>query len=335
MQTFNKAKKERDTAQIARDAAAPFTVNAAQAAAQSIAKKANPTLMGSGVSNAAVPAVGSQVNKSGKTYDPNVNYMQRSMDAAAYGNLAGAMYNERMHNTKDGDMGLGWGASGIWNYIDAQGLGGQREAKYNEIENYFNNGFDYDYLDDPVYQSILGQKEKEAEKAYNDGYAQLSTAFDGDIPVNMINKLLTTKSEIVDSADSYIPQLRQMAYDMYVDKGNQLYNQYGLLDAMADEDYNKFLTDRDFMAQGVNDAYYNKTDAERYADEIAHRDKVFNRGVFESDRDYERGIFESDRAWDYGVEQDKLNRADQLGRDAEARRQWEEEMKLRRYSTYN
>ena len=333
MKTFNQVKKERDIRQIANDSTAPFTTAGAKAAAQSIAKKANPTITGSmtgtGAAVPAVPAV-SQANKSGRTYDPNINYMQESMNAAAKGDLAGAMYNERMHNIKDGDMGLGWGASGMWNYLDSDGLGGRRSAKYDEIENYFRDGFTYDFADDPVYQQILGQKQKEADKAYKDGYAQLSTAFDGDIPVNMINKLLTTKSEIVDSADSYIPQLRQMAYDMYMDKGNQLYNQYGLLDAMADEDYDKFLADRDFRAQGVRDAYYNKTDAERYAEDVAYRD--YRDGISDARYDNEwnyqlgRDAVEDERymrEWDY-----------QLGRDAVEDERWKKNYELDRYRTY-
>ena len=220
---------------------------------------------------ASVPAVNSQANKSGKPYDPNINYMQKSMDAAENGDLAGAMYNERMHNIKDGDMGLGWGASGMWNYLDTQGYGGQLDAKYDEIQDYFSKDFEYDYRTDDRYNAILRQKQKEAEKAYNDGYAALSTQFEGDIPVNMINKLLTTKQDIIDSADSYIPQLWQMAQDMYISKGNQLYNQYGILADRAAEDYNKFLTDRNFRAQGVNDAYDRKVSEEQRKDDVEYR----------------------------------------------------------------
>ena len=183
-------------------------------------------------------------------------------------------------------MGLGWGASGMWNYLDTQGYGGQLDAKYDEIQDYFSKDFEYDYRTDDRYNAILRQKQKEAEKAYNDGYAALSTQFEGDIPVNMINKLLTTKQDIIDSADSYIPQLWQMAQDMYISKGNQLYNQYGILADRAAEDYNKFLTDRNFRAQGVNDAYDRKVSEEQRKDDVEYRNKVF----------------------DYGVEQDLINR---------------------------
>lgn len=244
----------------------------------------------------SVPAVGTKVNLNpGRMWSPDVDHMQKSINAAKNGDLAGAMYNERMHNIKDGALGLGYGASGIWNYQDYQGLGGLREAKYNEIQDYFNNGFQYDYRDDEAYQAMRRLKEQEAEKAYNDGYAALSRQFEGDIPVNMINKLLTTKSEIKDQADSYIPTLKQMAYDMYMNKGNQLYNQYGLLDALENQNYQRFQGDRNFMAQGVNDAYANKVSRE--------------------ESDYIRGI--DRKNWQYDM-------ASMIYNDADGAISWEE-----------
>ena len=217
-----------------------------------------------------------QVNPSpGRTFNPDVNYTAGMMTDIDNGNLFGAMYKENKHNEKDGALGLGWGASGVFNYQDTQGLGGLREAKYNEIQDYFDNGFQYDYRDDEQYQAMRRLKEQEAEKAYKDGYAQLSRAFDGDIPVNMINKLLTTKSEIVDQADGYIPTLKQMAHDMHMNKGNQLYNQYGMLGDLENQQYQRFLGDRNFMAQGVMDAHNNKINSD--------------------ERDYVRGI--DRRSW--------------------------------------
>lgn len=236
----------------------------------------------------AVPAVAVKANPNpGRMWSPDVNHMQESINAAKNGNLAGAMYNEKLHNDKDGALGLGYGASGIWNYQDYQGLGGLREAKYNEIQDYFNNGFQYDYRDDEQYQAMRRLKEKEADKAYNDGYAALSRQFEGDIPVNMINKLLTTKSEIEDQADSYIPTLRQMAYDMHMNKGNQLYNQYGLLDTLENQQYQRFLGDRNFMAQGVNDAYANKVSREKsdYVRDVDRRNWIADMASMEFDSD--------------------------------------------------
>ena len=229
------------------------------------------------VNTGAVP------NTSGKLYNPGTNYTAEMQNAEKSGNWAAAADNERLHNIKEGDLGLGWGVSDKWNYIDRNGYGGQLQAKRNEIENY--KPFSYDYRTDDSYLAMKRLKEREADKAYADGYAQLSTAFDGDIPVNMINKLLTTKNEIIDSADSYIPQLRQMAYDMYDVERNDLYNQYGLLENAAAQDYGRWNDGVNLRMQGLQNDIENK-----------YREKVYDRGIYESDRDF-----------DYGVQTDALN----------------------------
>lgn len=224
------------------------------------------------------------VNVDGIPVRRDIDHTQQGIDDAKRGDVVGSMFREKFHNAKDGYYGLGYGASGNFNYIDPKGYGGLLEGKRQEIEDYFNQGFNYNYEDDPEYQAIRRLKEKEADKAYKDGYAQLSRAFDGDIPVNMIDKLLTTKSEITDQADSYIPTLRQMAYDMYLGKGNALYNQYNMLGSEAADDYNRWLTDRNYITDGL---YKNW-----------ERDYLLNRDKIADDR--------YDREWNYGVGRDKI-----------------------------
>lgn len=209
-----------------------------------------------------VPAVNPNPTP-GIPYNPSTNYTQNRLNDEYNGNPAGGMVNERLHNTKDGDMNLGWGATDFYNYQDYQGLGGLREAKYNEIEDYFKNGFQYDYNEDPTYQAILKTKTREGNNAYKDMLGQYSTAFDGDIPVNMLNKAATTKGEIIDQADSYIPTLRQMAENMYMNKGNQLMAQYNMLDAMEQNQYNRWLGDRNLYVQGIMDSYNNRINREQ------------------------------------------------------------------------
>ena len=242
---------------------------------------------------------GAVQNTSGKQYNPSINYTAEMQKAEQSGNWAAAADNEKLHNTKDGDLGLGWGVSDKYNYIDRNGYGGQLQAKRNEIENY--KPFSYDYRTDDSYLAMKRLKEQEADKAYADGYAQLSTAFDGDIPVNMINKLLTTKNEIINSADSYIPQLRQMAYDMYNVERNDLYNQYGLLQNEAQQDYGRWSADRDVRIQGLQNAIENE-----------YRNKVYDRGVYEGDRSFNYGVQTHKEAMDYTVRNDIASYANQL-----------------------
>lgn len=249
-------------------------------------------------------------SKNIKMYDINTDYTAKMNDAIARGDYGAATQYERLHNVKNGDLGLGYPSSGIFNYIDTKGLGGLKEGKRQEIQDFINQGFSYNHEDDPEYKAIRRLKEKEADKAYKDGYAQLSRAFDGDIPVNMINKLLTTKSEITDQADSYIPTLRQMAYNMYMDKGNNLYREYGILSDEEAADYNRWLNNRDMFISGTENAYnrrWNEDERDwnrlyKAEDRDWNRnymidEREYNRGRDKEDRDYKRGIDERNWKW--------------------------------------
>lgn len=191
-------------------------------------------------------------------YDINTDFEAEIQSAIAVGDYGKAAELERLRNQKIGVLGLNNPVTDRFNYFDP--YQGEVEAQKKAILE--RDPFSYDYREDDMYKSILSQKEKEADKAYKDGYAQLSRQFDGDIPVNMINKLLTTKSEIIDQADSYIPQLRQMAYDMYQDEGNRMLTNYNMTKQLADEDYNKWQSNRDFLISGNENKYnrenYNK-----------------------------------------------------------------------------
>ena len=235
------------------------------------------------------------MNVNGIPVQRDVNYTEAGILAAQRGDIPGAMLNERMHNEKDGYYGLGYGASGIFNYIDPKGYGGLLEGKRNEIENYFDKGFSYNYEEDPEYLAMRRLKEKEADKAYKDGYAQLSRAFDGDIPVNMINKLLATKGEVIDQADSYIPALRQAAYDMYLGKGNALLSEYNMLGKEAADDYNRWLTDRQYITNGIAE----NIRAQEKANELErlYINDAYERAYKDEERDYKRYWEENDREY--------------------------------------
>lgn len=232
-----------------------------------------------------------------KGKDLNPNYTQRMWESALEGDYPGAMYNEMMHNEKNGYLGLGYANSHIFNYDDPYrgDLDRQREAIYNR------DPFSYDYREDDLYKTILSKKEKEAEQAYKDGYAQLSRQFDGDIPVNMLNKLQATKSEIIDQADSYIPQLYQLAREKYAEEGNKMLTDYGLTKQIADEDYARWLGDRDFVVGGSEN---------KYARDLAREQFDYNKGIDERNFDYQKGIDE--RNFDANVKDNAIGLASAL-----------------------
>lgn len=238
-------------------------------------------------------------------YDINTDFMSEQMKAEAAGDYGKAKEMEYLRNQKIGTLGLDYANTDKYNYFDPYrgDLDRQREA----IES--RGPFSYDYREDDLYKTIRALKEKEAQKAYNDGYAQLSRQFDGDIPVNMINKLITTKGEITDQADSYIPQLRQMAYQMHQDEGDRMLQNYSLTRDAAAEDYARWSADRDFILSGME----NKYARDRYDKEFE-----YNKGIDDRNFNYAKDVDE--RNFNYNADRDEVS-------DYWMQKQWDEDVR--------
>lgn len=89
-----------------------------------------------------------------------------------------------------------------------------------------------------------------------------------------------------------IPELRQMAYDMYKDEGQQLSDQYGMLSNQEEKDYL------------------------RYQDELAN---------WRNERDYLQNAADSERTFDYGAQNDAWNAAYGMYRDTVSDSQWDKQ----------
>ena len=211
---------------------------------------ARPVNMMPGTKSSTVPSVNPMPSIL-KGKDLNEDFLGTSHQNVKEGDWGEGMVNENLHNVKDEYLNMGFGPYNMFNYADP--YKSDIENKREEI--FQRKPFEYDYESDPLYEMLLESKKEEAQEAYNDGYAQLTRQFDGDIPVNMMNKLLETKADIIDQADSYIPTLKRMAYDMYSDEGNKLLTDYGILQSQAADDYNKWRERRDFYVAGKENAY--------------------------------------------------------------------------------
>ena len=166
----------------------------------------------------------------------------------------------------------------VYNYTDP--YRGELDRMQEEMQN--REKFSYDYRDDEQYKAIKRLKEKEADDAFNDAYGRLSAQFDGDIPVNMINKLYDTKADIIDSADNYIPQLQQLAYSMYMDEGDMMMRNYALMQERANQDYNRWAVDRDMYVSGLDNKYARDYNDRNYAD--SRKDIEYERGKEDEQR---------------------------------------------------
>ena len=297
MQTFNDEKKKNNT-NIFQQSLNTVKNNVSDYMKQT-ANKANPTLTGSVVPavknvaprTSAIPGVKVHSNAPEMigNYSFDTDFMAEIQKAEAEGNYGLAKYLENLRNQKLGYMTSPYSTTSVYNYDDP--YKGELERMQDDIIN--REKFSYDYRDDEQYQAIKRLKEKEAQDAFDDAYGQLSRQFEGDIPVNMINKLYDTKADIIDSADSYIPQLQQLAYSMYMNEGDQMMQNYAMMQNMANQDYNRWAADRDMHVSGLDNKYARDYNDRNYNEELRRYNQEYE--DTRSDIEYERGKEEQQR----------------------------------------
>lgn len=150
--------------------------------------------------------------------------------------------------------------------------------------------FSYDAESDPAYQQYKKQYTKAGERAMQDTLGEVSARTGG-----LASSYATTASQ--QTFDNYmsaladkVPELQQLAYQMYQDEGNEMLSQLNMLLALDDADYAKY--------QGILNQY--------------NADRSFNYGVFSDNRNYNYQVGRDlvsdtryDREWLYGLEQDQ------------------------------
>lgn len=253
--------------------------------------KINTTPVPIGTNTATIPGVRVQNNAPAMigNYAFDTDFQAMIDDAIARGDFGSAKMFENLRNQKLSYMISPYAETHVFNYNDPHR--GQLERMREDIQN--REAFEYDYRNDPQYKALRALKEREARKAYNDGYGEMSKQFEGGVPVAMINKLIDTREGIEEQADNYIPQLKQMAYEMYMNEGDQMMRNYAMMQDAANQDYNRWALDRDMYVSGKQNAY-----------DRGYADRAFDRSVYEGDRafDYSKGVDE--RNWKYNVDKD-------------------------------
>ncbi|MBQ8390971.1 MAG: hypothetical protein IJX50_00295 [Clostridia bacterium] len=289
MQTFNDEKKKRENG-----VAQPVTTEQVQT---QLANKANPTVTG----GAAVPTVapktsaipGVKVHSNAPAmignYAFDTDFMAERQKAEAEGDYGKAALMEFYRNQKLGYMTSPYRTTDVYNYTDP--YRGELDRMQEDMQN--REKFSYDYRDDEQYKAIKRLKEKEAQDAFDDAYGRLSAQFDGDIPVNMMNKLYDTKADIIDSADSYIPQLQQLAYSMYMDEGDMMMRNYALMQERANQDYNRWAEKRDLHVSGLDNKYGRDASEKAYNEDIRRYNQEY--ADKRADIEYERDNNEQQR----------------------------------------
>lgn len=150
--------------------------------------------------------------------------------------------------------------------------------------------FSYDLNGDALYQQYKDKYMQQGKMAMQDTMGQaaaMTGGYGNSYAATAGNQAYQAHLE---NLNDIVPELYQMAYDKYNQEGQDLYNQFGMLQSDRSQKYGEW-----------SDGY--------------------NRAV--ADRDYTRGVYESERAFDYGKYTDGRDFAYGQHRDSVADQQWQ------------
>lgn len=156
-----------------------------------------------------------------ETFEPNVDYQQRYDDALAQGDFIGAGKAERQRYNK-----IAGGYGGIYqptynlNYNSK--YGDKIATLRDNLENY--RAFKYDPTKDDAYNSLTRVYSQNAEKAASNALAKAAAANGGRLSSNAIIATDLAYQDKMGQLEAEIPQLRQAAYNMYLNEKSDVRN---------------------------------------------------------------------------------------------------------------
>lgn len=213
--------------------------------------------------------------------------------------------------------GSGSGAVGSWgggqfSYSSAPTYTSKYQGKIDALTEQIlgRAAFEYDPEKDPTYQQYKESYTRNGERAMQDTLGQVSARTGGLASSYAGAAAQQTYDGYMSALADKIPELRQLAYQMYQDEGATQRANLEMLQALESGDYNKYLT---LLGQ------YN---SDRSFDYGMFQDQV---GMDQWQREFDRGVLESDRDFAYGVSLDQIadQRYDQEYKDSRADVEWQ------------
>ena len=167
-------------------------------------------------------------------------------------------------------------ATAVTNYGDFHY--GRQDALDDAINNILNREkFSYDINSDALYQQYKDKYIQQGKMAMQDTMGQAAAMTGGYGNSYAATAGNQAYQAYLNNLNDVVPELQQMAYDRYIQEGQDLYNQYGLLSDDRSTQYGEWL-------DGYNRA-------------LADRD--YHRDVYDSERTYDYGIWSDNRTFDY------------------------------------
>ncbi len=150
-----------------------------------------------------------------------------------------------------------------------------------EIGNY--GPFEYDLMDDPMYQQYRDSYIREGKRAMEDTAAQTAAMTGGYGSTYGATAAQQSYDRYLEGLNDVVPQLEQNAYGRYRDELGDLYNQMSALQQEESRLFNQYAAERGF-SQADRDFAYNAMVAAMGQNNYENE---FDRGIFESDRDFD------------------------------------------------
>lgn len=218
-------------------------------------------------------------------------------------------------------------------------LGQQARKDYEKLQKQLTNfkAFSYDKDTDPLYQEYADSYTRSGQRAMNDVLGQLAARTGGMASSYAGSMAQQTYDQYMAELANKVPELRNLAYSMYMDDYNKLADQYNRSYQRYADDYNRYMqgvqTDQSSWATAnqLNQSSWAtmanlSAEQQQFAAQMAYnayRDKVADRqyntqnmqdvirtdmDYKNSDRSYDYQKAQDQRAWDYQMEQDQWNR---------------------------
>lgn len=204
----------------------------------------------------------------GKTYNPNTDYQAIINQAVANKDYLLAAKAEQLRNQKIVGEGSPYGLT--YNYTqylvdDIKDRYTQPEFSYDvakptepkedpRIDKYLNKylnreAFSYDVTNDPLYQQYKQMYQREGDRAMKETLAE-AAAGAGGMNTYAVTAAQQANNYYNSQLNDRIPELYQLAYDMYLNDIELQIQDLGILQDMSDRQYNRY---RDTMSDWYKD----------------------------------------------------------------------------------
>lgn len=207
-----------------------------------------------------------------------------------------------------GDGGGTGGGRGGFSYGSAPSYTSRYQGQIDDLTAQIlgREAFTYDPEKDPTYQQYKESYTRSGERAMQDTLGQVSARTGGLASSYASSAAQQTYDGYMSALADKIPELRQLAYSMYQDEGNEMRANLEMLMALEQGDYAKYTdllgqwnTDRNFdygvHRDSISDERYNNewnysVGRDQIADKRYEDETAYNRETYKDETEYNRAL---------------------------------------------